>query len=206
MLGLDRSQRLAMYLTRWTEVTTSQISGLVRWVSVRMNVQIFIVTIAATSIGAPAFAQTQPTRPSAYPTMPTFPSAFATAPLSPCYPSHRPDVFISPRRGGFFDPASPCYSGTIYPSFSAVAPFEFPKSPRAETPGSESLDKDQAKSLIDGKGYSDVSNLEKDRRGIWRGKATMEDGRSVDVTLDREGNIYSTLSRLQIRIEPPPNR
>ena len=102
-------------------------SGLVRWVSVRMNVQILIVTIAATSIGATAFAQTQPTRPSAYPTMPTFPSAFATAPLSPCYPSHRPDVFISPRRGGFFDPANPCYSGTIYPSFSAVAPFEFPR-------------------------------------------------------------------------------
>jgi hypothetical protein len=160
----------------------------------------------ATSIAAPAFAQTQPTRPSAYPTVPTFPSAFATAPLSPCYPAYRSDVLISPRRrGGYFDPASPCYSGTIYPSYSAVTPFEFPKgpTPKAERPGSETLDVDQAKSLIEGKGYLDVSHLEKDRRGIWRGKATMEDGRSVDVTLDLEGNIYSTLSQLKIRIEPP---
>jgi hypothetical protein len=171
-----------------------------------MNVLILIVMVAATSMVAPAFAQTQPTRPSAYPTMPTFPSAFATAPLNPCYSLRRSDIWLSPRRWGFFDPASPCYSGTIYPSFSAVAPSEFPKrpSPKAETLGSESLDKDQAKSLIEGKGYLDVSNLEKDRRGIWRGKATMEDGRSVDVTLDLEGNIYSVPSRLQIRIEPPP--
>jgi Peptidase propeptide and YPEB domain len=171
-----------------------------------MNVRILILTVAAISNVAPAFAQTQPTRPSAYPTMPTFPSAFATAPLSPCYPSRRSDIWIAPRRWGFFDPASSCYSGTIYPSFSALAPSEFPKrpNPKAETPGSESLDKDQARSLIYGKGYLDVSNLEKDRRGIWRGKATMEDGRPVDVTLDLEGNIYSVPSRLHIRIEPPP--
>jgi hypothetical protein len=170
-----------------------------------MHARDLIKMAIATSIAAPAFAQTQPTRPSAYRTMPTFPSVFATAPLSPCYPSYRPDILISPRRGGYFDPASPCYSGTIYPSFSAVTPFEFPKgpTPKAGRPSSETLHENQAKSLIEGKGYLDVSHLEKDRRGIWRGKATMEDGRSVDVTLDLEGNIYSTLSRLEIRIEPP---
>jgi hypothetical protein len=175
--------------------------------SVSMDARILIAIVAAASIAVPAFAQTQPTRPSAYPTMPTFPSAFATAPLSPCYPPYRSDILISPRRGGYFDPASYCYSGTIYPSFSAVAPFEFPKTPnrKAETPGSESLDKDQAKSLIEGKGYLDVTGLEKDRHGIWRGNATMEDGRPVNVVLDLEGNIYSTLSRLHIRIEPPPS-
>jgi Peptidase propeptide and YPEB domain len=180
--------------------------GLARTGSIKMNVRDLIAIAVVISIAAPAFAQTQPTRPSAYPTLPTFPSAFATAPLSPCYPLRRSDIWITPRRWGFFDPASPCYSGTIYPSFSAIAPSGLPKrpSPRAETPGSESLDKDQAKSLIEGKGYLDVSNLEKDRRGIWRGKATMEDGRSVDVTLDLEGSIYSVPSRLHIRIEPPP--
>ena len=65
------------------------------------------------------------------------------------------------------------------------------------------LNEDEAKLRIVAKGYLDVSNLEKDRRGIWRGKATMQDGKAVDVTLDLEGNIYSTLSRLHIRIEPP---
>jgi hypothetical protein len=47
--------------------------------------------------------------------------------------------------------------------------------------------------------------LEKDGRGIWRGKATIKDGRPVNVTLDLEGNIYSDLSRLYIRIQPPPS-
>jgi hypothetical protein len=134
-----------------------------------------------------AFAQTQPTRPSAYATAPTMPSAFATSALNPCYPSH-----------GYFNPASSCYSGTLYPSYFAIPPFEFPNksNPKAGSQGSDSLNEDQAKLLIENKGYLNVSRLEKDRRGIWRGKATLKDGRPVDVTLDLEGNIYSELSGL----------
>ena len=70
-------------------------------------------------------------------------------------------------------------------------------------PGSENLNEEEAKLRIEAKGYLDVHGLEKDKRGIWRGKATLTDGRSVDVTLDLEGNIYSELSRLFIRIQPP---
>ena len=175
----------------------------VRTGSVKMYARNFISMVVAASITSPAFAQTQPTRPSAYRTIPTLPSAWATAALSPCYPSHG---YRGPLLG-YFNPSSPCYSGTIYPSYSAVTPFEFPKGPnwKAETPSSESLDKDQATSLIVGKGYLDVTGLEKDTHGIWRGKAAMEDGRPVNVVLDLEGNIYSILSRLHIRIEPPPN-
>jgi hypothetical protein len=165
------------------------------------------MVVAAASIARPVFAQTQPTRPSAYATYPTLPSAFPTAPLSPCYPSRRDfgSFDFAPARRGFFNPSSPCYSGTIYPAYSAVTPFEFPKpTPKSEVPGSESLNADEAKSRIEAKGYLEISGLEKDSRGIWRGKGTMKDGRPVDVTLDLEGNIYSTLSRLYIRIEPPP--
>jgi hypothetical protein len=160
----------------------------------------------AASVDVSAFAQTQPTRPSAYATAPTMPSAFATAPLSPCYPSSRGDFeFGHSRRFGYFNPESSCYSGTIYPSYSALGPFEFPKTyPRPTVPGSESLNQEEAKIRIEAKGYLDVHGLEKDKRGIWRGKATLQDGRSVDVTLDLEGNIYSELSRLFIRIQPPP--
>ena len=105
-----------------------------------------------------------------------------------------------------FNPTSPCYSGTPYPSYSAIEPFEFPNpTNRPALPGSESLDEDQAKLRIEAKGYLNVSSLEKDKRGIWRGKATMKDGRPVNVTLDLEGNIYSELSWLYIRIEPPPS-
>ena len=142
---------------------------------------------------APALAQTQPTRTSAYATPPTMQSAFPTAALSPCYPYSS------------FNPTSSCYTGTRYPSYSAIEPFEFPgPENRTRLPGSASLDEDQAKLLIEAKGYSNVSKLEKDNRGIWRGKATMKDGRSVDVTLDLEGNIYSEPSTLYIRIERAP--
>jgi hypothetical protein len=175
-----------------------------------------LITILVTSIAVPALAQTQPTRPLVFQTMPTFPSAFATAALSPCFRSYRDSDFVPSRRfySGrsleYFNPESPCFSGTIYPSFSAITPAELPSkpSPRARSEGSESLNEEEALLRIGAKGYADISGLEKDKRGIWRGKATLDDGRAVDVTLDLEGNIYSapTPSRLHIRIEPPPPR
>jgi hypothetical protein len=172
-----------------------------------------LIAIVTTLIAVPAVAQTQPTRPSAYPTLPTLPSAFPTAALSPCFHRFRDFEGDRARRFGFgrslefFNPDSPCYSGTIYPSYSAVTPSKLPSKPRATSEGSESLNEDQALLRIGAKGYQDISGLEKDKRGIWRGKATLEDGRPVDVTLDLEGNIYSVpTSRLHIRIEPPPSK
>ena len=87
----------------------------------------------------------------------------------------------------------PCYTGTPYPSYSAFEPFEFPgPENRTKPPGSASLDEDQAKLRIETKGYLNITRLEKDKRGIWRGKATMKDGRSVDVTLDLVPGITDT--------------
>ena len=177
-----------------------------------MAVRIILVAAAvAASIAVPAFAQTQPTRPSAYATAPTLSSAWATAPLSPCYPSFRHarfwnSDFVTHRRQGYFNPTSPCYSGNFYPSYSAVMPFEFPKGRglQAATEGAEKLNEDQAKLRIERKGYSEVAGLQKDSHGIWRGEAIMKDGRPVDVILDLDGNIYSVLSLLYIRILPAP--
>ena len=158
-----------------------------------MDMRRAALTVVAVSISASAVAQTQPTRPTAYPTAPTMPSAFATSSINPC------------RAGSSFNPTSPCYSGTIYPSYSALPPlFEFPeKSGSKDTMGAKNLDEDQARLQIEAKGYSKVANLERDSRGIWRGNAELKDGRSVHVTLDLEGNIYSELSRLVIEVRPP---
>jgi hypothetical protein len=120
------------------------------------------------------------------------PSAFATSAINPCYSS--------------FNPTSPCYSGTSYPSYSAVAPFELPPnraSSKATYEGANSLNEDEVKLRIEAKGYLDVFGLQRDSRGIWRGKARLNDGRSVDVTLDLEGNIYSEFDRLVIEIRRP---
>ena len=137
-----------------------------------------IAAAVVASMTAPAFAQTQPTRPSAYPTAPTMPSAFATAPLNPCRSS--------------FNPTSPCYTGTRYPSYTAIGPPDYSNPTKQQaSPGADSLNEDEAKARIEAKGYLAVSGLQKDDRGIWRGKATMKDGTPVAVILDLEGNIYS---------------
>jgi len=180
-----------------------------------MSMRSVITALVTASTAGFAFAQTQRTPPSAYATLPTMPSAFATAPLSPCYRwSFRRGLEFFDRshsarrsRWSFYNPTSPCFNGTPYPSYSSLEPLEFPNPRnRAALPGAASLDRDQAKIRIEAKGYLNVSWLEKDTRGIWRGQATMKDGRTVDVILDLEGNIYSELSRLYIRIEPAPFR
>jgi hypothetical protein len=63
-----------------------------------------------------------------------------------------------------------------------------PPNPGAPVAGSNSFTEGQAKSRIESNGYSNVSELRKDDKGVWRGKA-MKDGRSVGVSLDFQGNV-----------------
>src|SRR5215204_1402790 len=54
--------------------------------------------------------------------------------------------------------------------------------------GANSFTEGQAKSRIEERGFSEVSDLRKDDQGVWRGKAK-KDGRTVDVSLDFQGNV-----------------
>jgi hypothetical protein len=56
--------------------------------------------------------------------------------------------------------------------------------------GANSFTENQAKSRIESNGYGNVSELRKDDKGVWRGKAT-KDGKSVDVSLDFQGNVIA---------------
>jgi len=62
--------------------------------------------------------------------------------------------------------------------------------PGAPVAGANSFTEGQAKSRIESKGFSNVSGLKKDDKGVWRGTA-MRDGKSVDVSLDFEGNVVA---------------
>jgi hypothetical protein len=62
--------------------------------------------------------------------------------------------------------------------------------PGAPVAGANSFTEGQAKSRIEGSGYSNVSDLKKDDSGVWRGKA-MKDGKSVSVSLDFQGNVVA---------------
>ena len=62
--------------------------------------------------------------------------------------------------------------------------------PNAPVAGSNSFTEAQARERLSKAGYSDVSALAKDDKGVWRGKA-MKSGASIDVALDYQGNITS---------------
>ena len=65
-----------------------------------------------------------------------------------------------------------------------------PPNPSAPVSGANSFTEGQAKSRIESTGYTNVSGLRKDDQGVWRGMA-MKDGRSVNVSLDFQGNVVA---------------
>lgn len=62
--------------------------------------------------------------------------------------------------------------------------------PKAPVSGANSFTEGQAKSRIEANGFSNVSALQKDNDGVWRGKA-VKNGASVSVGLDFQGNVVS---------------
>jgi hypothetical protein len=58
----------------------------------------------------------------------------------------------------------------------------------APVAGRNSFTEGEAKSRIERMGFANVSELKKDDNGVWRGRA-MRDGKSVDVSLDYQGNV-----------------
>jgi opacity protein-like surface antigen len=64
------------------------------------------------------------------------------------------------------------------------------KNPTAPVEGANSFTEGQAKSRIEGAGYSDVTGLKLDDKGIWQAGAK-KDGKSVKVGLDYQGNVVA---------------
>jgi len=62
------------------------------------------------------------------------------------------------------------------------------KNPNAPVAGANSFTEEQARERIVAAGYTDVTGLMKDEKGVWRGKAS-KDGASTEVSLDFQGNV-----------------
>ena len=58
----------------------------------------------------------------------------------------------------------------------------------APVAGRNSFTEGEAKSRIEKMGFANVNELKKDDNGVWRGRA-MKDGKTVDVSLDYQGNV-----------------
>ena len=60
----------------------------------------------------------------------------------------------------------------------------------APVAGRNSFTEGQAKSKIEGAGYSNVTELKKDDNGVWRGNAS-KGGAATSVSVDFQGNVNS---------------
>lgn len=61
----------------------------------------------------------------------------------------------------------------------------------APVAGRNSFTEGQAKSKIEDAGYSNVTELKKDDKGVWRGEAS-KGGSATAVSVDFQGNVNST--------------
>ncbi|MBQ0821197.1 PepSY domain-containing protein [Microvirga sp. HBU67558] len=69
-------------------------------------------------------------------------------------------------------------------------PADSPQTTGAVEPGANSFTEAQARSRLEAKGFSNVTELRKDDQGIWRGKA-QRDGKSVSVGIDYKGTVQT---------------
>ena len=75
------------------------------------------------------------------------------------------------------------------PPASESKPATPPASTTRSTPeAGAAMTETQAKSRIEAQGYTNVSQLEKDAKGVWNANA-MKDGKSVHLSLDTQGRI-----------------
>jgi hypothetical protein len=159
----------------------------------KVKMRAIIIAVAALSLASgSALAQTTRTSPSSSSTSKSISSSSSTSPNSPCNPTN---------------PTSPCYSANAPrdPCYSAVAPNEpcsttttpppqtspppsTPVLPNGRSSAGSAFTTDQAKSQVEAAGYSNISGLRRDSKGIWRGSA-VKDGLTVNVTLDAGGKV-----------------
>jgi len=129
----------------------------------------FLIAVAASLLAGQAFAQdASPSNPPADIRAPK--AAPATAP----HDAHS----VGPAADGPQNPAVRTEDGN-----NATQPVA----------GANSFTEGEAKSKIEARGFANVSELKKDDQGVWRGKA-MRDGKSVDVALDFQGNVFANPS------------
>jgi len=161
------------------------------WISSKLAA-IVAAAAAVFLVSGWAPAQTTPTRSSASSTTKSITSSSSTSPNSPCNPTNPTSPCYSVNA-----PRDPCYSA-LTPSepcgTTTAPPSQTPSEPAGPTLSSKqpliasAITTDQAKSQIESAGYSNVSDLRKDLKGVWRASA-VKDGQPVSVTLEADGKV-----------------
>ena len=138
-----------------------------------MRTTMFGLALLGATVSAPVLAQTSPAAPDRNP-----PSATMQNSTTPANPAPAP----ADRSGA--TSAGPSTEG----GQSAVRIDDGTRTAATPQPGANSFTEGQARSRIEAAGFSDVTELQKDDQGIWRGRGTRE-GRQVGVALDFTGAV-----------------
>jgi hypothetical protein len=141
------------------------------------------LALLGTVAAVPAYAQTSTTAPSNTPPAATAPGHTTTGAAT--NDSTRPGVAV---------PAVPdTRSGATTPnrttdSNAAARVDDGTRTATTPAEGANSFTEGQAKSRIEAAGFTNVSDLQKDEKGIWRGRA-QQGSQQVSVALDYQGNV-----------------
>jgi hypothetical protein len=153
------------------------------------------LALLSAAVSAPALAQTSPAAPDRNP--PAAAVQDSTSPGSRAItPADRAGVAATQDSTRAANPAPADRSGatTVGPATesgqSAVRIDDGTRTAATPQPGANSFTEGQARSRIEAAGFSDVTELQKDDQGIWRGRG-MRDGRQVSVALDFTGAVTS---------------
>lgn len=152
-----------------------------------------LALLGAAAVSAPALAQTTPAAPDRNP-----PAAATQNSTNPAMPAPAPNdrAVGTTDRANMAPGAATDRSGatTVGPSTeggqSAVRIDDGTRTAATPQPGANSFTEGQARSRIEAAGFSNVTELQKDDQGIWRGRGT-RNGQQVGVALDFTGAVTS---------------
>ena len=140
-----------------------------------MRTTMFGLALLGATVSAPVLAQTSPAAPDRNP-----PSATMQNSTTPTNPAPAPAD-----QSGATSVGPSTESGQ-----SAVRVDEGTRTAGTPQPGANSFTEGQARGRIEAAGYTNVTELQKDDQGIWRGRG-MREGRQVNVALDFTGAVTS---------------
>ena len=150
-----------------------------------MRTTMFGLALLGAAVSAPVLAQTSPATPDRNP--PAAAAQDSTRAATPA-PMGTPSPTATPA------PAATDRGGatTVGPSTeggqSAVRVDDGTRTAATPQAGANSFTEGQARSRIEAAGFSNVTELQKDDQGIWRGRGTRE-GRQTGVALDFTGAV-----------------
>lgn len=157
-----------------------------------------LALLGATAVSAPALAQTSPAAPDRNPPAATMQNS--TNPAAPAPAPNDRAVGTTDRATMAPGTAAPgtatdrSGATTAGPSTeggqSAVRVDDGTRTAATPQPGANSFTEGQARSRIEAAGFSNVTELQKDDQGIWRGRG-MRNGQQVGVALDFTGAVTS---------------